>query len=92
MVNVLKLDRRLDTTAADELWTALVAARGADMTLGAAEVELIGARCIEVVLKARHIWKQDGHRFVVEDVSEAMTENLGRFGIRAAELSVDGTA
>ena len=81
------LPPKLDTAAAAGLAETLASNRGHDLVLDATAVEMIGGRCLEVLLRARHHWKEDGFRVRVAGLSGALDENLAHLGLTRKILS-----
>ncbi len=78
---------RLDTAAAEPLWSELSRVHEHDTHLDASAVELLGARCLEVILTARNASKAAGRRFVVEPLSDAAVQDLRTFGLSPSDIS-----
>lgn len=87
---VLALSGALDVRAAAGLYQSLAAKRGAPLTIDAAQVERLGAQCLQVLLAASRAWRADGHAFAISGMSPAMQEGLRIMA--APSLSHDGAA
>jgi len=71
----LQLEPVLDVRAAGALKAALLAHRGADLTLEASEVSRFGALCLQVLLAADAAWRADGKRLRIVNASPAFVES-----------------
>lgn len=81
MAKRVSLSPKLDTAAGSTLLAELRAAEGEDIVLDASKVELLGARCLEILMGTAAIWTAAGHAVSVENPSPQMIENLGHFGL-----------
>ena len=86
MVNQVSLAARLDTAASAELRSTLHAAAGEDLILDGSAVEMIGGACLELLLCAGVIWSRAGHAITLENASNQMIDDLGRFGLTPNNL------
>ena len=59
-MKAVTLPARLDTAAADQLWSELFGETDEDIVLDGAMVEVFGARCLEVILTARQLCEGTG--------------------------------
>ena len=64
----------LDLTAAAPLKAALLAARGAPLSLDASGVRRLGAQCLQVLLAARAEWSGAGLEWRITDPSPEFAE------------------
>lgn len=87
MAKRLALGPKLDTASAPGLRDQLLAGIDGDLALDGGAVEQLGALCLEVILSAAALARSAGHRVTVENVSDAMVENLGRFGLTPETLT-----
>jgi len=78
---VLQLPAVLDLKAAAPLAAAFLARRGADVTVGGAEVQRLGGQCLQVLLSASASWREDQHALRCEAPSEEFLTALALFGI-----------
>lgn len=85
----LRLEPRLDLGAASALVEGLLAARGRDLALDAAEVRFLGGPGLQVLLAARRSWADGGRALSVEDPSEAFLEGLARLGATIDVITVE---
>lgn len=79
----IMLPARLDYATCEPLADALEEARGSSVQISAAEVETVSAMPIELLLRARLAWQNDGFGFDVTDLSEAMVNGLAQIGLPA---------
>jgi chemotaxis protein CheX len=86
MVKRVALAPKLDTAAVPELQKILVDAKDDDIVLDAAEVKMIGALCVELLMSAAAIWKSAGQSVTIEGASTEMIEDLGRLGLTTDTL------
>jgi chemotaxis protein CheX len=80
----LRLAPVLDLKAATALAADILALRGRDLTVDAANVRRIGAQCLQVLLSARSTWAADGLRLSFAEVSDDFREGAALLG--AGEL------
>ncbi len=80
----IELAQILDLTAAKPLKDALQAVRGQTVHICAAQVDRLGAQCLQVLLAAAKTWGKEGQGFEITESSEKFTAGLETFG-----LSVD---
>ena len=88
---VLVLPSRMDTQMAEDLLKTLLERRAADLTLDISAVEMLGARCLEVLLNARHTWASANKTLSLSGSSEALSENLKRYGLKTSDLETGVT-
>ena len=81
---VIALDEALDLRAAKPLAEALLARRGADLTLDASGVRRLSSLCLQVLLSAKTTWAADGRSLSVVEPSPAFSDGLRLLG--AADL------
>ncbi|MEM6388047.1 MAG: STAS domain-containing protein [Pseudomonadota bacterium] len=81
MVKQVTLSPKLDTAATAELRKNLLSAKDEDLVLDASSVEMIGGACLELLLSAGVLWKKAGHSITLENPSDQMADDLGRFGL-----------
>ncbi|MEM6539010.1 MAG: STAS domain-containing protein [Pseudomonadota bacterium] len=81
MVKRVKLAPKLDTAASGALKQALEEVQGHDLVLDAAEVEILGALCLETLMSAGVLWRLAGHTISIENTSSQMVDDLSRFGL-----------
>ena len=86
MVKKVSLAPKLDTAASAALGTTLIEAQGDDLVLDGSAVQMIGGQCLELLLTAAVIWKRSGHTIELENLSDEMTDDLGRFGVTPDQL------
>lgn len=90
--DVIVLPDRLDTSHAIELFEHLSSQRGKDLNIDASSVELIGGRCLEVLLNAKHFWERDGKSITITATSPDLETNLGWLGFTGDSLATGGSA
>jgi chemotaxis protein CheX len=76
----------MDTAASVELRAKLFAAKDDDIVFDAAAVEMLGARCLELLMSAGVLWKLADRIVSIENVSPQMIDDLGRFGLTPETL------
>jgi chemotaxis protein CheX len=76
----LRLAPVLDLKAATALAGDILALRGRDLTIDAAQVRRIGAQCLQVLLAARSTWMADGLRLSFAEVSDDFREGVALLG------------
>jgi chemotaxis protein CheX len=86
-MHTVHLPEILDLRAASPLATELLAARGQQLTIDGANVQKVGAQCIQVLLSAKATWLADGLYIAVSNPSETLLEALETLGITVAEIS-----
>jgi chemotaxis protein CheX len=84
----LPLPAILDLAAAAPLTERLLAARGSDLSLDAADVLRIGGQCLQVLLAAAKTWSADRASFEIARPSAEFVEALQRFGIEPGVLAM----
>jgi len=84
---IITLSKRLDTSTAESLFRSLEERETSNVILDAAHVEMIGARCVEVLLGAKHHWQSTQKTVRYLAPTYAMKENLGRMGLTIEDLS-----
>ncbi|BCH23191.1 hypothetical protein MesoLjLb_29760 [Mesorhizobium sp. L-8-3] len=77
----------LDITAAGPLASEILGHRGKDLAVNAAQVQRMGAQCLQVLLSAAATWSQDGMEFEVTEASPEFTEALETAGLGMNHLS-----
>jgi len=84
-----QLPAKLNTAAAENLFEALQAFRGAALNVDAESVTHLGTLCAQVLLSAQKTWDADQQELRISDCSEAFMADLERLGI-PAHLFVEG--
>lgn len=92
MAKRIRLEPKLDTSAAEGLAGELAAAEGEDTVLDGAAVELLGGLCLELILSARHLRAKAGRSLTLADPSPALAEDLRRFGLSTDLAPLGGVA
>ena len=77
----LTLDEVLDLKAAKPLAEALLAQRGGDLEVDAANVRRLGGLCLQVLLSAVTTWAADGKTLTFLNPAPAFVEGLERLGV-----------
>ena len=81
----MKLDRQLpailDLKAAAPLHAMLAAQRGADLQIGGAQVQRLGAQCLQVLLCAQTAWLADGKSLTITEPSVELLNSIELFGV-----------
>ena len=81
MTTQVALETKLDSGAVDKLRTDLLAVQDSDVVLDGSAVEQLGGLCLELLMSVRHLWAAAGHSVTIENPSEQMLDDLGRFGL-----------
>jgi len=81
------LPAALDMQAASALLEKFLAARGADLRVGAADVQRIGGQCLQVLLAAKAAWAEDGNVLSFEGSSAEFTAGLETLGVSIEAIS-----
>lgn len=82
----LHLARFLDSDAAEGLKAEVLFSRGSSLTLDAADVEMLGGRCAEVLLAAMRLWSDEGQALEVVTPSERFVTDARLLGIATDEM------
>ena len=77
----------LDMQAASAVLEKFLAARGADIRIGAADVQRVGGQCLQVLLAARAAWESDLNSLVFTDASPEFTAGLEALGASIQAIS-----
>jgi len=80
----------LDLQAAEPLRAELMALRGRPLLIDAAQVTRLGGLCLQVLMSARKIWAEDGVSLMVDQPSEAFSEQLASFGAPELQFTPEG--
>lgn len=83
----MKLPAILDMTAAAPLKDALLSRRGHDIQIDGADVQRLGAQCLQVLLAARTTWDLDGHSLLITSCSMELIAALELFGVAPETLT-----
>ena len=83
----MTLPSELDIKAAAPLAAEFIAARGADLSLNASQVERIGAQCIQVLLSAAATWNADGMELTLEEPSPAFSDAVRIAGLELCQFT-----
>lgn len=81
------LPASLDMQAASALLEKFLSARGADLRIGAADVQRIGGQCLQVLLAAQAAWVADGNALTFDNASAEFTAGLETLGASIGEIS-----
>lgn len=90
MKTVVILPERLDSPAQAVLLDSLEHCITGDVWLDASGVDLLGARCAEILLSASRTAASKGGMFAVLEASERFNEHLGYLGLTPADLQTAG--
>ena len=88
MTNKIKLDERLDSSAAEALLSDISGVQGADLVLDASAVAVLGGLCLEVLMCAKQVWQEAGKSLSIDKASEDFSEHLQRFGLSSQDFLV----
>lgn len=80
--HVFKLERKLDTTAARALASALLSHRGQPLEIDGSAVETIGGLAVEVLIAAGLQWQADGQPVSLVSPSSRMEDVCRTLGLR----------
>ena len=78
--SALQLSQVLDMPAASGLAAALLARRGAALSIDGSAVERMGGQCLQVLLAARKTWLAEGQSFQLTRPSAALADALVALG------------
>ncbi|MCL4713553.1 MAG: STAS domain-containing protein [Hyphomonadaceae bacterium] len=76
----LRLPAVLDLAAATPLKASLAAVRGGSVEVDGADVERMGALCLQVLAAARTAWRADGRELRIVNASEALSSAAALMG------------
>jgi chemotaxis protein CheX len=88
----LQLPEVLDLTYAGPLAESLLVLRGAEVSLDAAQVQRVGAQCVQVIMSAIATWAADGAALCIIEPSREFREALSLLGVGLAEIPIEQTA
>jgi chemotaxis protein CheX len=71
----------LDLKAAAPLHRMLLDQRGADLQISGAQVQRLGAQCLQVLLSAQTAWMVDGKVLTITEPSAELVTSLELFGL-----------
>jgi chemotaxis protein CheX len=92
VAQTLRLPEILDLTYAAPLAESLLAMRGAEVSLDAAEVQRVGAQCVQVIMSAIATWRADDVALCINDPSREFRDALSLLGVGLAEISTEEAA
>lgn len=76
-----RLPAILDMKAAAPLHAMLLARRGGDLQISGADVQRLGAQCLQVLLSAQATWNADGKALNITEPSAELTQSAESFGL-----------
>jgi chemotaxis protein CheX len=82
----LQLPAILDIQAASPLKEAFLARRGEDLVVDGAEVQRLGAQCLQILLAVRAAWAADGRNLTLENSSAHFISALELLGVAPETL------
>lgn len=85
---VLTLPVSLPGEQATHIADLMLSARSNPVSVDATAVERIDTPCIQVLLSAARLWREDGISLELSGESGVFTENLNTLGLTKAELEV----
>jgi chemotaxis protein CheX len=88
----LQLPEVLDVTFAGPLAETLLALRGSPLAIDAAQVQRVGAQCVQVIMSAVATWRADQVVLSLVEPSQEFRDALSLLGIGLAEISTEETA
>jgi chemotaxis protein CheX len=77
----------LDMQATAMLLEKFLAKRGADLRVGAGDVQRVGGQCLQILLAARTAWEADGNSLSFADMSPEFTAALETLGASDRTIS-----
>ena len=83
----MTLPSELDIKAATPLVAELLSARGSDLVLNAAQIERVGAQCLQVLLSAAATWSADGASLTIEEPSPAFCDAVAVAGLELSNFT-----
>lgn len=83
------LPAKLSTAAAESLFEAFQAHRGAPLNVDAANVTHLGTLCLQVITAAQKSWEADQQELCISNCSDAFLADLSRLGV-PAQMFVEG--
>ena len=92
MTAQISLNARLDTDAAHALAEELLPLRGSDLVLDASGSEHLGGQAIQILIMAAHSWRQDGCTLSLENLPDALSEQLASIGLPPSTFMTGETA
>src|ERR1700676_2835604 len=88
----LQLPEVLDLTFAGPLAASFLALRGQKLDVDAAQVQRVGAQCVQVLMSAVATWKADDRALRVTDPSQEFRDALSLLGVGLAEIPMEEAA
>ena len=85
---VLKLPASLPGEQAAHVADLFLTARSNPLSLDASAVERIDTPCIQVLLSAARLWREDGVAMSLAGESPVFSDNLTTLGLTSAQLEV----
>ena len=92
MTVTLKLERKLDFRAVSPLAAALLAAKGQDIALDAADTVQIGTQSLQVILAAAKTADSAGKSLRLLNLADTATDQLALLGFQVADVEAGGDA
>jgi len=83
---IVALPAILDLRAATPLANALLASRGRELIIDAAQVQRLGGQCLQVLLSAALTWRADDIPLSISKPSPDFLEGLDLLGIRSVHM------
>ena len=87
-VNVIELDARLDSPAAEKLYKALIDNVDSPITLNASEVNYVGGQALQVLISATAYWNSRDIDFSITNATEDFRSGLSDLGTDEKLLQV----
>lgn len=84
----LTLPASLPGETATHVADLILSARANPLAVDASAVERIDTPCIQVLLSAASLWREDGATMTYSAQSEVFTDNLTTLGLTTAEMEV----
>jgi chemotaxis protein CheX len=83
---LLTLPEAMPGETAANIADIILTARNNPLTIDAGNVGRIDTPCIQVLLSAARLWREDGEQLNVTGGSEAFEDNISTLGLTTAEL------
>ena len=84
--HVLTLPDALPGELASNVADVILTARNSPLSIDAGKVDRIDTPCIQVLLSAARLWREDGETLTVSGKSGPFEENISLLGLTTAEL------
>ena len=89
MSDTIELPHVLDIVAAPLLLESFLSRRRKSLSVGAGQVQRLGAQCLQILMAARATWSADGFALEYRDPSSEFIASLELLGSSISKLSFD---